>query len=537
MRWACAILVGLLVATCGNTAKSVAAAQDPAGQTRSPQESTNKSQLASLRVRLRLHDENPFLGVATVRLVPENGYDLLGAWDATKGEMTFYAVGAGTYIVQVTAPGFQTAQFNTVMERNIQERTLVVVMEPRGAPTAATATPTVTTTEVKLPPSVEVAGSDTPRVGTARAAEETAGTANGWPDAKKPRWKPAGWDDGELPPDRSVACPTEQILHSTGERVKEFIASSEKFTATENVDHYTITKNEERRNPEHRKFIYVAMVSRDRYGGIMIEEYRDGGLDMKAFPANLATLGLPITVLIFHPEYAKDFDFACDGLVRRNGHEYWQMQFAQREDRPERISGYVVNGTEYPEYLKGRAWIDPGRGQVVELETELEKPIPQIGVWEQWVRIRYTAVKFASTGQEIWLPQSAELYGDRRGRYYRRHSFQDFKLFSVETSEQVKVPKGSYRFTNLTDTDIAGEFTVLPVGGLKGGPLTLRFTLPARQSVVKIVGVGKDVNIPPAEIGSARFVHNGTMDSVKVEVNLVQETTLDVVPRDAQAEP
>jgi hypothetical protein len=144
-------------------------------------------------------------------------------------------------------------------------------------------------------------------------------------------------------------------------------------------------------------------------------------------------------------------------------------------------------------------------------------------------------VKFAATGQEIWLPAGAEVYVERqKRRYFRRHTFKDFRLFNVDTSQAVNAPKGSYSFTNLTDTDMTGELTVIPKEGVPGETITLRFQVPARRTVIKTVGPGKDVSLPVASVGSAKFVHSGEADAVKVDVDLVKETTLDVIPEAAE---
>ena len=46
---------------------------------------------------------------------------------------------------------------------------------------------------------------------------------------------------------------------------------------------------------------------------------------------------------------------------------------------------------------------------------------------------------------------------------------------------------------------------------------------------MKLVGPGKDVGIPADTIGSARFAHDGPLDSVKVDAHLSKESTLDVI--------
>jgi len=54
------------------------------------------------------------------------------------------------------------------------------------------------------------------------------------------------------------------------------MASLEKFTATERVDHFTVGKLGDLRSPEMRSFDYVVSVSQKPHGLIELEEYRNG---------------------------------------------------------------------------------------------------------------------------------------------------------------------------------------------------------------------------------------------------------------------
>jgi hypothetical protein len=48
--------------------------------------------------------------------------------------------------------------------------------------------------------------------------------------------------------------------------------------------------------------------------------------------------------------------------------------------------------------------------------------------------------------------------------------------------------------------------------------------------VIKLVGPGKDLNISPDSIGSARFVYTGSPGAVQADAMLTRESTLEVVP-------
>jgi len=501
----------------GPARSSRTAAQEPAASALA--EPTKKAETGSLKVCLRLEDETAFSGVADVRVIPDEGYEVVGEPGDTPSDVVFYGIATGKYHVEVSAPGFLTVRLSAILETSNQQKTVFVVMKPRPATKASA----LLVKPLELPTIPEA---------------KTSPKLEAPPKTETEMGKMPGAKEKVLPVDEHVACPTEQVLKATGENVREFVNSMEKFTATELVEHYAIDKSGERKGPDKRKFEYVVVVGRDRTGAFWLEEYRNGSTDHEQFPAHLATLGLPAIVLLFHPDFAADFNFQCEGLVRDEGREYWQVRFEQRKDRPPRIESYRVGGMSFPVYLRGRAWIDPGKAQVVWLESELAEPIPQIELTEQHQKIEYTGVKFASTGQEIWLPQTAEVYAERRGKkYYRKHSFGDFRLFNVDTAQNLKTPNGSYSISNLTDGDVTCELIVTPVEGLAVGPITLRFVVPARGSVVKTVGPRKDVNLAVEAVRSAKFVHSGGTGAVKVDADLPRETTLDVIPAGTQDKP
>lgn len=512
----------LAVGALPPSAAGVIAAQEPSANTQA--EAKPQPALASLKVCLRLQDDTPFLGTVSVRVLPEEGYELIGTPAQTPGDYLFPEVAPGKYFVEVSAPGFLAARLSTQVEPGHRQKTMFVLMKPRELPNAAG--------------NPEEAATNLP-VGSLPAATASVASLPALPASSPPPeadmqrnfWRPHELEEDVPRVDASVPCPTQDILQGVAQRMNEFVGTLEKFTATENVEHYTVTSSGARKSPEKRNFVYVVTVTQGKGGRFLIDEFRNGGTDVGQFPAHIATQGLPAIALIFHPLLATDFDFRCEGLGQWQGREAWQIHFAQRADRPVRIRSYYVGFHIYPVQLQGRVWIDPGNDQVVRLESELANPIPEIDLKSEHLIIEYKPVEFHSTGQKVWLPDAAELYVDRQGkRYYRRHSFSDFKLFNVETAQSFQVPKGSYSFTNTSDQDVTGELTVIPQAGTKHETVTLRFTVPAHGRVFKTVGQGKEVDLPPAAVASATFVHNGVDGSVKVDALLIRETTLDVVP-------
>jgi len=328
-----------------------------------------------------------------------------------------------------------------------------------------------------------------------------------------------------------VECPLPQVVSGVSQRMKELVDNLQKFDATEYLEHFNVGAAGPRGAPETRKFDYVAIITPSVDGGILLEEYRNGTSDLSQFPGNIATTGLSAMALIFHPINISNFNVTCEGLGQWGGHPAWLVDFAQRPDRPDGFSGYVINGRNYSVPLKGRAWIDAGTYQVRRLETEMMKPIPEIKLSEQDMAINYGPVQFRTNGQQLWLPLDAAVYSDlRTHRFYRRHTFSNFKVFGVETVQQVQVPKESYCFKNTSDRDIAGVLSVSPRSGILKQVISVHFTIRSGKSVCKIIGPGKDVNMPVEEVGSAIFRYNGLPQSITDNSILPNESTLDLVP-------
>ena len=517
-------------------------APSPAGDSQKP------PGMASLKVCLRLEDETPFVGAAEIRVLPEQGNELLGMSGDAAGEYLFSGITSGNYKILISAAGYPGLQLSVRLDGGPRQKLLFVPMRQNVAPVEI---PKGQTTDLTFdaqhgsaPATARTAGNNLLSSKEAAAAKEepppAAVTEAVKEEAEPPaaaKGEPNYWSPHELeevipPVDPAVACPQDALLHGVGLRMKEFVDTLEKFTATEKLEHFSVDHNGARKSPETRSFAYVVSVKQNLYGTFILEEFRDGNTDPHLFPAATATRGSPAMALIFHPALAGGFDFRCEGMGVWRGRQVWQVHFVQRPERPIQIRSYTVDGRSYGVSLEGRVWIDPGNDQVLRLESELVKPVEQIGLTREHFAIDYRPVQFHSTGQQLWLPQEAELYVERKGkRFYRKHIYSDFRLFNVDAAQSIRPPGESFSFTNTSDRDVSGELTVARREGLAGDPVILRFAVPAHGKVFKIVGPGKDVNIPVAEVGAATFVHEGEATAVKVDSHLLRESSLDIVPQ------
>jgi len=257
-----------------------------------------------------------------------------------------------------------------------------------------------------------------------------------------PHWMPPDVDDSMPAVEHTAGCPLQKIQQMAGERVSGFVDAVNRIAATESLENDVLDRFGFSVRRASRRYSYVASVQQVRPGMFTMEEYRNGIMDLEQFPERIATLGLTALVMVFHPNYVEDYDLACEGLSRWHGGLAWQVHFRQKADRPARLRSYRVNTRSYPVSLRGRAWIAADTFQVVSLETDLVSPVPQIQLRAEHVSIEYMPVKFVSHNQELWLPESADIYFDyAHRRMHRRHHFRDYMLFAVDEEQQISPPK------------------------------------------------------------------------------------------------
>jgi hypothetical protein len=203
-----------------------------------------------------------------------------------------------------------------------------------------------------------------------------------------------------------------------------------------------LDKSGQLRPAEIRKFNYLVSIAQAASGHLNVEEYRDGGSDPDQFPEHIATVGTPSLVLVFHPEHAKDVQMTCEGLGQWQGQPAWQVRFEERVGTSHPMSVFVMSGRAFSVRLRGRAWILADSYQVARLQTDLATEIPQIHLHLQHQDIEYRPVHFEHGKTEMWLPSTSDFYMDFHGhRFYRRHRFTDFKLFSVGLEQSLGDPK------------------------------------------------------------------------------------------------
>ena len=254
-------------------------------------------------------------------------------------------------------------------------------------------------------------------------------------------WQPPDIDDLKLSVAPDVACPTQRVIDESGKRVQELVEDVTHFSAIEDLFHQALDEYGNPVRTETRKFNYVASITEPQPGFLSVDEFRADKLSLAGYPDNIASTGFISLALVFHPHMRDSFDMVCEGLGDWHGQASWLVHFRQRDDRPNHMHSYKVGNQYHPVKLKGRAWITSDKFQIVRIEAEMVSPMPEIQLLSEHQVVEYGPIPFAKKNTSLWLPKSAEIYFDfRRHRYYRRHSFDHYMLFSTDSDEKRKEP-------------------------------------------------------------------------------------------------
>jgi hypothetical protein len=264
-------------------------------------------------------------------------------------------------------------------------------------------------------------------------------------------WPPANVDAGVPPVQNDGLCPLPQILHEASERASELVGNLQRFTATEQIEHTEFGKNGKHRGSTSELFSYVAEMEENPSGEFWVNEYRTAESQSQSDPPRLVENATAASGLIFHPKMIGDFEIHCEGQTDLQGMPAWQLRFEERPNPSKSFSEFLINGTEHPVRLKGRAWISADNYQVLRLQRDLVAPVPEINLQFEHSDISYAPVEFANHRISLWLPKIVSMDIGYRGHHYQRvHSFSHFQVFLVDTEERVKEPAPAAPNSGLT---------------------------------------------------------------------------------------
>src|SRR6185437_4140160 len=149
-----------------------------------------------------------------------------------------------------------------------------------------------------------------------------------------PGWAPPDVDDEKPTLSGGAACPASRVIDGASKRAEELVDNISRFGARETMLHEDLDELGGPLTKETRKYDYLAQISEPKPGLLMIDEYRKGlGAYRDGYPDHIATIGVPILAMIFHPDLRADFDMTCEGLGDWHGQATWLVHFRQKPDR------------------------------------------------------------------------------------------------------------------------------------------------------------------------------------------------------------
>jgi hypothetical protein len=300
----------------------------------------------------------------------------------------------------VTVDSLSVASFN-----GLPAGEYVIQVAASGYPTAQVSVPVAGGQVVKV--SVD-AGDGVPPSFLLRLTGGSSGQPPDQTRAAAPL--PAGKGGSPAKGEAANGCPLAKVVENASKRMEELVGNVNRISAIEVLEHERLDKNGKVLEQEKRRFNYVAIIEETSPGALNVDEYRDGeGGASSSFPRDIASVGMPLLAMIFHPYHLSEFEMTCEGAGVWHEQPVWRVRFQQRKDRPARMSDFQVGSRTYPVLLKGTAWIDAANYQIVHLETELLEPIPQVKLYTEHQALDYGPVQFQDSKMSMWLPQEAEI--------------------------------------------------------------------------------------------------------------------------------
>jgi hypothetical protein len=257
---------------------------------------------------------------------------------------------------------------------------------------------------------------------------------------KELRWAPPDVETALPAVSRIAPCVLSTVLERVGVRASEFAATLEKFTAQEEIQYEKFGQDGALEESDSSVFDYTFGFEQ-RGAGRGSQEYRTPTKGGHAFPASNQDTGQAALALIFLPAIRTDYEMRCEGVDNSNGKSAYVIHFEQRKDKAARTLVFAGERGVYPVMLRGRAWISAENNQVLHLEANTMDAIRVYKVRNSTIAVDYGPVQIHSQSINLWLPKSIEAYWEYQNyRVILMHTFTNFRVFSVETEEKVKLP-------------------------------------------------------------------------------------------------
>ena len=123
--------------------------------------------------------------------------------------------------------------------------------------------------------------------GPAASTAESLGTVAMPPIAPmtETNWAPPDVDDERPKVEAGASCAINEVTAAAGARVEELVKNVERFTATEEMEHESLSPLGVQISRDTRTFNYLVAIRQIGARELDVQEYRNGSVSMQQFPA------------------------------------------------------------------------------------------------------------------------------------------------------------------------------------------------------------------------------------------------------------
>jgi hypothetical protein len=232
------------------------------------------------------------------------------------------------------------------------------------------------------------------------------------------------------------------IIELARQNVSEFISLFSEVKCTEVVSQEKLTPKGKVEYREQSRFDYLVIAdSSDNDLSLQESRLEEQGPQHKKNVSLLVTNGFATLLLVFHPYYQDSFQFSPPEEELVNGQRLMKVRFRHVSGK-RTPSVLVLRGREYPLEMMGTAWIEPGTGKVIRMNSDLQEDMSDVGLRVLRSEVRYAPVHFRDVKTPPWLPASALIEVETAKQHWRNtHEFSNYQHFGVDTHASVNSPQ------------------------------------------------------------------------------------------------
>ena len=354
----------------------------------------------------------------------------------------------GRYRISVSAPSRDPAQVELTLSPGQQAKLSLIIdrvfpltlnLDTSTAPLAVSS-PSSNSALATFPAAAPAAATSSSSPSAASSDEDSdAGPTDATP-ASSSDIPTSSVAEPSTPQPFVASCSADEVIPHIAAHVQQFVESINRIAATELLQFERRNRKGKFEQDAKAKVSYVAVIQPTDNGFLSVEEYRNGGSGMTGFPGHISTTGSVALVLIFHPVHVHEFRMTCKGVTYWHNLAVYEIAFEQRSDVPNTMSEFRIGQVSYDILLKGTAFVDRDSYQILHLDTDLARPIPDILDLEHQ-SIDYGSVSFTAHNDQLWLPQFTTINVRFRNKeFFEQHTYNDYRLFSVDTGQKISKP-------------------------------------------------------------------------------------------------